>query len=76
MTKFYYIVKGATKGDNVGEYEAEDKETCLAELNEAYGSKTHGLKVEIITKAQHASEGKRILKAKLAEVETPEKGNE
>lgn len=67
MSKFYYIVKGATKGDNVGEFEADDKEAALTQLNEIYDAKAHGLTVRLLNKPDHDSEQKRINAERLEE---------
>lgn len=62
MTKFLYIVKGATTGDNVFEHESESKESALEELEQIYAAKAHGLTLAILTKAEYDRENKRIQK--------------
>lgn len=65
--KLYYIVKGATKGDNVGEFEAKDEKEALAVLEKAYAANLNGFTLEIITKDVFESEGKRIYDERLKE---------
>lgn len=68
MSKFYYIVKGATKGDNVGEWESTSEEQAQIELEATYGiDETSKMTIEIINKPRHTTEGKRIFEIRLAE---------
>jgi hypothetical protein len=67
MNKFYYIVRGATNGDNVGEYEAADKDVAIKELNDLYAVEAFKLKIELITQAHYNTEKKRIQAARLEE---------
>lgn len=63
--KFYYIVKGATQGDNVYEHDSEDEESALTELERIYGADMHGLTIELLTESQYETEKKRILDSKM-----------
>lgn len=61
MSQFYYIVH-ATTSDNVGQVEADDEKAALKRLEEIYGKASKYISYDLITKAKHDSEGKRIAK--------------
>lgn len=67
--KFYYAVRGADKGDNVGEFTAATKEEAKSELEKIYDCKNTGLSIEILTKTQHDSQAKHLLEERRKEAE-------
>lgn len=67
MSNYYYIVKGATKGENVGKIEAKNQDDALDQLENIYMAKEHGLALEIIDKSVYESEEKRIYAQRLKE---------